>query len=218
LDQYKRWDPSKGELAWGYHSVKTLIDAAYNDPHVYLDMLDNDPTNPDNAFKDGLLLSAAVEGISRKEEEDVVRMNRTKERPKGREPLSGMFPSAWKSSRNKNTNMLLEDQRQQEHERECGGHEEKASMDLDEDDELIGLHRKVPPGIGSGGNDVNSLANNDWGIIDMSAVKTKEVERTSWDEKETNMQMQVLKAFNDATQRPEGREYHSGIPAMGTDI
>ncbi|KAF9979597.1 hypothetical protein BGZ75_009460 [Mortierella antarctica] len=48
LDQYKRWDPSKGELAWGYHSVKSLIDAAYNDVHVYMDMLDNDPTNPEN--------------------------------------------------------------------------------------------------------------------------------------------------------------------------
>ncbi|KAF9574017.1 hypothetical protein EC968_007569 [Mortierella alpina] len=48
LDQYKRWDPSKGELAWGYHSVKPLIDAAYNDEHVYMDMLDNDPTNPEN--------------------------------------------------------------------------------------------------------------------------------------------------------------------------
>ncbi|KAF9278588.1 hypothetical protein BGZ68_008487 [Mortierella alpina] len=48
LDQYKRWDPSKGELAWGYHSVKSLIDAAYNDEHVYMDMLDNDPTNPEN--------------------------------------------------------------------------------------------------------------------------------------------------------------------------
>ncbi|KAF9972687.1 hypothetical protein BGZ73_004176 [Actinomortierella ambigua] len=47
LDQYKHWDPKRGELAWGYHSVKTLIDAAYNDPHVYMDMLDNDPTNPE---------------------------------------------------------------------------------------------------------------------------------------------------------------------------
>ncbi|KAG0230933.1 hypothetical protein BGW42_000584 [Actinomortierella wolfii] len=46
LDQYKQWDPKRGELAWGYHSVKTLIDAAYNDAHVYMDMLDNDPTNP----------------------------------------------------------------------------------------------------------------------------------------------------------------------------
>ncbi|KAF9161707.1 hypothetical protein DFQ26_004227 [Actinomortierella ambigua] len=47
LDQYKQWDPKRGEMAWGYHSVKTLIDAAYNDPHVYMDMLDNDPTNPE---------------------------------------------------------------------------------------------------------------------------------------------------------------------------
>ncbi|KAF9391183.1 hypothetical protein CPB97_007303 [Podila verticillata] len=48
LDQYKRWKPSHGELAWGYHSVKALIDASYNDPYVYVDMLDNDPTNPEN--------------------------------------------------------------------------------------------------------------------------------------------------------------------------
>ncbi|KAF9586740.1 hypothetical protein BGW38_002762 [Lunasporangiospora selenospora] len=48
LDQYKRWDPSNGELAWGYHSVKFLIDAAYYDPYVYVDMLANDPTNPEN--------------------------------------------------------------------------------------------------------------------------------------------------------------------------
>ncbi|KAG0342494.1 hypothetical protein BG000_004211 [Podila horticola] len=48
LDQYKKWKPSHGELAWGYHSVKALIDASYNDPYVYLDMLDNDPTNPEN--------------------------------------------------------------------------------------------------------------------------------------------------------------------------
>ncbi|KAG0343488.1 hypothetical protein BG004_005282 [Podila humilis] len=46
LDQYKKWKPSHGELAWGYHSVKILIDASYNDPYVYMDMLDNDPTNP----------------------------------------------------------------------------------------------------------------------------------------------------------------------------
>ncbi|KAG0329616.1 hypothetical protein BGZ99_001223 [Dissophora globulifera] len=50
LDQYKRWDPSVGELAWGYHSVKPLIDASYYDPHLYIDMLDNDPTNPQNWF------------------------------------------------------------------------------------------------------------------------------------------------------------------------
>ncbi|KAG0040930.1 hypothetical protein BGZ82_005481 [Podila clonocystis] len=48
LDQYKKWKPSHGELAWGYHSVKALIDASYNDPYVYVDMLDNDPTNPEN--------------------------------------------------------------------------------------------------------------------------------------------------------------------------
>ncbi|KAG0091142.1 hypothetical protein BGZ92_001376 [Podila epicladia] len=48
LDQYKKWKPSHGELAWGYHSVKALIDASYNDPYVYMDMLDNDPTNPEN--------------------------------------------------------------------------------------------------------------------------------------------------------------------------
>ncbi|KAI9242821.1 MAG: hypothetical protein BYD32DRAFT_402684 [Podila humilis] len=48
LDQYKKWEPSHGELAWGYHSVKALIDASYNDPYVYVDMLDNDPTNPEN--------------------------------------------------------------------------------------------------------------------------------------------------------------------------
>ncbi|KAG0356104.1 hypothetical protein BG005_004972 [Podila minutissima] len=48
LDQYKKWKPSQGELAWGYHSVKALIDASYNDPYVYMDMLDNDPTNPQN--------------------------------------------------------------------------------------------------------------------------------------------------------------------------
>lgn len=48
MDQYKIWKPSHGELAWGYHSVKALIDASYNDPYVYVDMLDNDPTNPKN--------------------------------------------------------------------------------------------------------------------------------------------------------------------------
>ncbi|KAF9432099.1 hypothetical protein BGZ76_011267 [Entomortierella beljakovae] len=48
LDQYKRWDPASGELAWGYHSVKTLIDASYSDPLLYIDMLDIDPVNPEN--------------------------------------------------------------------------------------------------------------------------------------------------------------------------
>ncbi|KAF9425371.1 hypothetical protein BGZ94_007589 [Podila epigama] len=48
LEQYKNWRPKRGELAWGYHSVKALIDASYDDPYVYLDMLDNDPTNPES--------------------------------------------------------------------------------------------------------------------------------------------------------------------------
>ncbi|KAF9099121.1 hypothetical protein BGX27_000662 [Mortierella sp. AM989] len=48
LDQYKRWDPESGELAWGYHSVKPLIDASYHDPLLYIDMLDNDPIKPQN--------------------------------------------------------------------------------------------------------------------------------------------------------------------------
>ncbi|KAG0346575.1 hypothetical protein BGZ54_005184, partial [Gamsiella multidivaricata] len=46
LDQYKRWVPENGEFAWGYHSVQYLIDASYTDPHLYIDMLDNDPVNP----------------------------------------------------------------------------------------------------------------------------------------------------------------------------
>ncbi|KAG0218218.1 hypothetical protein BGX31_011663 [Mortierella sp. GBA43] len=48
LDQYKKWDPAHGELAWGYHSVPGLINASYSDPHLYMDMLDNDPVNPHN--------------------------------------------------------------------------------------------------------------------------------------------------------------------------
>ncbi|KAI1303407.1 hypothetical protein EDD11_005348 [Mortierella claussenii] len=53
LDQYKRFEPSIGELAWGYHSVRILIDASYNSPLLFTDMLDNDPTNPINWGSEG---------------------------------------------------------------------------------------------------------------------------------------------------------------------
>lgn len=79
LDQYKRWDPKHGELAWGYHSVKALIDAAYNDPNVYMDMLDNDPTNPSNWYSPRV---AGSHGTS-------------------------MFPDVWKSSHEKEWNQAL---------------------------------------------------------------------------------------------------------------
>jgi len=79
LDQYKRWEPTRGELAWGYHSVKALIDAAYNDPHVYMDMLDNDPTNPSNWYAPRI---GGTHGTS-------------------------MFPDVWKSNQEKDWNQAL---------------------------------------------------------------------------------------------------------------
>lgn len=38
LDEYRRWDPSRGRYALGYHSVKLMIDPAAADPHEYIDL------------------------------------------------------------------------------------------------------------------------------------------------------------------------------------
>ncbi|KAG0281156.1 hypothetical protein BGZ96_001272 [Linnemannia gamsii] len=167
LDQYKRWAPSKGELAWGYHSVKALIDAAYYDSHLYMDMLDNDPTNPVNLKK----------GEGRIEEH-------------------GMFPAVWRSGLEKNTNkMLLEEQEEQL------SQVQEQDLNLDLDDELIGLHRKTP----NTSTDDNSST---------SAVPYLDVDETKWDDKEVDMRLKVLKAYDNAAQRPEGKEYHDSIRAM----
>ncbi|KAF9908699.1 hypothetical protein EC991_009627 [Linnemannia zychae] len=172
LDQYKRWDPSKGELAWGYHSVKALIDAAYNDPHVYLDMLDNDPTNPENLKK--VKGKAAMAGRVKMEVDGI-----------SEEREQGMFPAVWKSSGEKNTNkMLLEEQ---------GKGQDQEVQDLD--DGLMGLHRKIPAG--------THIA--------------QEKSEPKWDEKEADMRLQVLKAFDDAAQRPEGKEYRESSNTLATN-
>ncbi|KAG0213977.1 hypothetical protein BGX33_002580 [Mortierella sp. NVP41] len=185
LDQHKRWDPSKGELAWGYHSVKCLIDAAYSDPHVYLDMLDNDPTNPDNVLKKGS--SASGGEVKEKEEDGQAR---------------GMFSGVWKSSRGKNTKkMLLEEQ---------GNGQEQ------DDDGLMGLHRKVPVRVGNlAAVNVDIDVEGIGSMSDAANTDTGSMAETRWDEKETGMKLQVLEAFDNATQRPEGKEYHESILAMG---
>ncbi|KAF9541617.1 hypothetical protein EC957_002921 [Mortierella hygrophila] len=194
LDQYKRWDPSKGELAWGYHSVKALIDAAYYDPHVYLDMLDNDPTNPEN-LRRGKMGGSGVKGEGKYEVgggEDV----------EEGEEKHGMFPAVWRSSRKKNTNKMLleEDEQQQQQAR-------NQEQEMDMDDGLIGLHRKVP------GAHLGSSSSSASVVPHLETNKDKAVE---WDEKEADMRLQVLKAFDDAAQRPEGKEYHDGIRAMAS--
>ncbi|KAF9102818.1 hypothetical protein BGX29_004159 [Mortierella sp. GBA35] len=185
LDQYKRWDPSKGELAWGYHSVKVLIDAAYSDPHVYLDTLDNDPTNPDNVLKKGS--SASGGEVKEKEEDGLAR---------------GIFSGVWKSSRGNNTNkMLLEEQ---------GNGQEQ------DDDGLMGLHRKVPVRVGNlAAVNVDIDVEGIGSMSDAANTDTGSMAETRWDEKETGMKLQVLEAFDNATQRPEGKEYHESILAMG---
>lgn len=38
MDEYRRWDPTIGQLAYGYHSVPELFDAAAADAHEYLEM------------------------------------------------------------------------------------------------------------------------------------------------------------------------------------
>ncbi|KAK3837363.1 MAG: hypothetical protein J3R72DRAFT_197936 [Linnemannia gamsii] len=204
LEQYKRWDPSHGELAWGYHSVKALIDAAYNDPHVYLDMLDNDPTNPENlrrkskggggggggGGKDSKGMGLKAHGGVKMEVGGV--------NEDGEESEQGMFPAAWKSNREKNTNkMLLEKQ------------EENETNVLD--DGLTSLHRKVPGGTNSNYNDatVPAVVNKDG-----QSMKEDEEGEARWDEKETDMRLQVLKAFDDATRRLEGKEYRDSSSSI----
>ncbi|KAG0378347.1 hypothetical protein BGX24_004079 [Mortierella sp. AD032] len=198
LEQYKRWDPSHGELAWGYHSVKALIDAAYNDPHVYLDMLDNDPTNPENLGRKskeggggggGGGGAKGSKGVELKAHGGV-KMEVGGVNEDGEESEQGMFPAVWKSIRGKNTNkMLLEKQ-------------EKETKVLD--DGLTGLHRKVPGGTNSNHTDATAPA-----VVnkDGQLRKEEEEEEARWDEKETDMRLQVLKAFDDATRRLEGKEY-----------
>ncbi|KAF8938394.1 hypothetical protein EDD21DRAFT_401122 [Dissophora ornata] len=63
LDQYKRLEPEDGELAWGYHSVQVLIDASYTDPHLYIDMLDTDPLNPQTWLPKGQRAGERGQGI-----------------------------------------------------------------------------------------------------------------------------------------------------------
>ncbi|KAG0060261.1 hypothetical protein BGZ89_012415 [Linnemannia elongata] len=195
LDQYKRWDPSKGELAWGYHSVKTLIDAAYYDPHVYLDMLDNDPTNPEN-LRRAKMGGGNVKGKGKFEiggGEDVEEEEEEHE----------MFPAVWRSSREKNINRILleEDEKQQQQ-------EQQQQQEMDMDDGLMELHRKVPGGHpGSSSSSVTTIPH----------LETSKDGGAEWDEKEANMRQQVLKAFDDAAQRPEGKEYHDSIRAAMAD-
>ncbi|KAG9065508.1 hypothetical protein KI688_001796 [Linnemannia hyalina] len=194
LDQYKRWDPSKGELAWGYHSVKALIDAAYYDPHVYLDMLDNDPTNPEN-------LRRGETGGGRVKFEGEFEVSGGEDVDVGEEE-HGMFPAVWRSSRKKNTNkMLLEVGEQQQ--QQAQDQEQEIYMD----DGLIGLHRKVP-GAHPGPSSSSTSA--------VPHLETNKDSAVEWDEKEADMRLQVLKAFDDAVQRPEGKEYHDSIRAMAS--
>ncbi|KAF8940148.1 hypothetical protein BGZ47_007871 [Haplosporangium gracile] len=187
LDQYKRWDPSKGELAWGYHSVKAIIDAAYNDPHVYLDMLDNDPTNPENLKKDSSR-NGEMKGEERLEVGGVKAMDEDKEQ--------GMFPAVWRFSRKKDTNKMLLEKEQ---------HRLSQDQKMDIDDELIGLHRKAP----GAHKDANSSS-----TTTMSHLDVDKGSETKWDEKEAGMRFQVLKAFDDAAQGPEGKEYRDSIRVM----
>jgi len=39
IAEYQRWDPRAGRLAYGYHSVPELFDAASGDPHEYVEVL-----------------------------------------------------------------------------------------------------------------------------------------------------------------------------------
>jgi hypothetical protein len=39
LEEYKFWDPLHGRFAMGYHSVRDLIDSAFDDPREYVDKL-----------------------------------------------------------------------------------------------------------------------------------------------------------------------------------
>lgn len=39
LDAYRRWDPAAGRVAFGYHSVPELIDAAAADPREFVDLV-----------------------------------------------------------------------------------------------------------------------------------------------------------------------------------
>lgn len=190
LDQYKRWDPSKGELAWGYHSVKALIDAAYYDPHLYMDMLDNDPTNPVNLKEDRRKgRKGRVKGTGKMEDVD--------NEVDVEEEECGMFPAVWRSDQKKNTNkMLLEEQEEQMSQAQEQG------LDLDLDDELMGLHRKMP----NTSTDDNSHS--------APAVLYLDTDETKWDEKEVDMTLEVLKAYYIAAQRPEGKEYHDNIRAV----
>jgi hypothetical protein len=167
-----------------------LIDAAYYDPHVYLDMLDNDPTNPENLRNNkGKGWMGGVKGDGRME---IVDGAVDGEKEKEEEEEHGMFPGIWKSSRVINASkMQLEEEE----------HQSQAQDQDDLDNDLMGLHRKVP----NTSTDDNSSA---------PAVPYPDTDETKWDEKEKDMRLQILKAYDDAAQRPEGKEYHDSIRTM----
>jgi len=114
----------------------------------------------------------------------------------------GMFPTVWTSSREKNINRILleEDEKQQQQQQ----HSQEQEQEMDMDEGLIGLHRKV--------HDTHPGASSS-SATTVPHFETNKKGEAEWDEKEADMRLQVLKAFDDAAQRPEGKEYHDSIRA-----
>ncbi|KAF9925612.1 hypothetical protein FBU30_004632 [Linnemannia zychae] len=197
LDQYKRWDPTKGELAWGYHSVKALIDAAYNDPHVYLDMLDNDPTNPINFYK--IQGSLVVKGEKKAETEGIEV-----------ERWQGMFPEALISNHKEDgiNELYLKDN--QENKEDGESVDEEGHVEADLEDDLMGLYRTEPEAQEEREGDRKVVEEEKDEATEPSRGRNVVKEETEWNEKEADLRLQILEEFIDVVQRPKGKGYHDG--------
>ncbi|KAG0054248.1 hypothetical protein BGZ83_011680, partial [Gryganskiella cystojenkinii] len=197
LDQYKRWDPKRGELAWGYHSVKALIDAAYSDPHVYMDMLDNDPTNPRNWFAPPSSSWSPTQALD-------TRLSHEKQEG------ASMFPDVWKSSKEKDWNLALiqaqveaqvhhlEQQKQLQHQQHHhhphpNGKKNKNKNKSEYDDEEFDDE-----------SDRSFIQDEE---EDMDEDIPDITPATEWDAKETDMRQQILTAFEKAALGPEAGSY-----------
>lgn len=116
----------------------------------------------------------------------------------------GVFPAVWRSSWEKDANKMLleEDAKQQQQQQQA----QEQEQEMDTDDMLMGLHRKVLGAHWLGASSSSATT--------VPHFETSKKGVAEWDEKEADMRLQVLKAFDDAAQRPEGKEYHDSIRAM----
>ncbi|KAG0255536.1 hypothetical protein BG011_005073 [Mortierella polycephala] len=176
LDQYRRWDPAKGELAWGYHSVKPLIDAAYFDEHVYMDMLDNDPTNP-GTWLDRLDIDNNVDSWQGENGQDDEARRRKKDidtnlHRKGAKNIHRAIIVTITTNMSTRATMRRRMNKLEQHQ----DHNRPLSA--------------------------QSTVSSSTSTVEDGGI---------WEAEESRMQDTILKAFDEATKRPEGQDYGSRI-------